>query len=139
MQTIIDTATDAGKFTTLLSALTAASLTDTLRTAGPYTLFAPTDEAFQRLAPGALDALLNDTNRLYTVLAYHVVPGIITAKDVTPGNIMTIAGTSLVASRHGGEIFLNGAKIMRADIPASNGVVHMIDAVIMPLGTMLAA
>lgn len=139
MRTIIGTATDAGKFTILLGALTAASLIDTLRTTGPYTLFAPSDEAFKRLAPGALDSLLADTNRLYAILAYHVVSGAIEAKDMTSNGIKTIAGTLLVASRYGDEVFVNGVKVTRADIAASNGVVHMIDAVIMPLGTVLAA
>ena len=139
MKTIIGTLTDTGKFTTLLSALTAASLIDTLRTAGPYTLFAPSDDAFKRLAPGALEALLRDANKLYTVLAGHVVSGVVAAKDLTPGGIKTIAGTSLVASRHGGDVFLNGTAIVRPDIAASNGVIHMVDAVIVPLGTKLSA
>ena len=139
MQTIIDAATDAGKFATLLSALKAASFADTLRTAGPYTVFAPTDEAFKRLAPGAFDALLRDTDKLYAVLAYHVVCGLIAARDIMPGDIKTVAGTSLVASRYGGEVFLNGVRITQADIAASNGVIHMMDAVITPLGTTLAA
>ena len=139
MRTIIGTATDAGKFTILLSALTAASLLDTLRTAGPYTLFAPSDEAFKRLAPGALAALLEDTDRLYTVLAYHVVPGVVAAKDLAPGDIKTVAGMPLVVNRHGGEVFLNGIAIVRPDIAASNGVIHIVDAVIVPLGTRLAA
>ncbi len=139
MKTIIDTATDAGRFTTLLHALTAASMTDTLRTAGPYTLFAPSDEAFKRLAPGALAALLQDTTRLHTVLACHVVPGVVAAKDLAQGDIKSVAGTSLVVTRHGGEVFLNGVAIVRPDIAASNGVIHVVEAVIVPLGTKLSA
>lgn len=139
MKSLIHTATDAGKFTTLLSALKAASFTDTLRTTGPYTLFAPTDEAFKRLAPGALDALMKDADRLYRVLAYHVVCGAVTSADLTSADLKTMAGTSLVASRHRGDVFVNGVEITRADIAATNGVMHVVHEVIMPLGTMLSA
>ena len=104
MKTIIDTATDAGKFTTLLNALKAASLTEMLRGAGPYTVFAPTDEAFKHLAPGALNALLKDTKKLKTILTYHVVPGRVAAKDVKAGDIKTLEGTPLMAT-------LDGAKV----------------------------
>ena len=103
MQTIIDTAAEDGKFTTLISALQTASFIDTLRTTGPYTLFAPTDAAFRRLEPGALDALLKDPDRLYAFLAHHVVPGIIALKDLLSGEIKTIGGESLVAARAAGE------------------------------------
>ena len=139
MNSIIHTATDAGKFTTLLSALKAASFTDTLRTTGPYTVFAPTDEAFKRLAPGELDALMKDTDRLYRVLAHHVVRCVVTAAELTSGNMETMAGTSLTASRRGGDVFVNGVKIIQADIAAENGVIHMVHEVILPLGTVLAA
>jgi uncharacterized surface protein with fasciclin (FAS1) repeats len=139
MKTIIDTAADAGTFTTLLNALKAASLTDMLRTPGPYTIFAPTDEAFKRLAPGALDMLLNDTKKLKTILAYHVVSGTLAAKDVKPGDIKTVEGTALFAVRQRTELSVNGAKVVQADIGASNGVIHAIDAVIMLKSTPLAA
>ena len=139
MSSIIRTVTDAGKFTTLLSALKAASFTDTLRTTGPYTLFAPTDEAFKRLAPGEFDVLMKDTDRLYRVLAHHVVRGVVPASELTSGKVKTMAGTSLVASRHGDGVFVSGVEIIQADIAASNGIVHMVHDVIMPFGTMLAA
>ena len=139
MQTIIDTAAEAGKFTTLISALQTASFIDTLRTTGPYTLFAPTDAAFRRLLPGALDALMKDAARLYSFLALHVVPGVVALEDVSSGEIRTIGGESLVAARAGGEVFVNGVVISRADIVASNGVMHVIDEVILPFGTVLAA
>lgn len=140
MKTIIDTATDAGKFTTMLNAMKAASLTETMRGAGPYTVFAPTDEAFKRLAPGALNALLKDTRKLKDVLTYHVVPGTVAAKDMKAGDIKTMEGTSLAVSvQNDGKYTVNGAKIVQADIAASNGVIHAIDAVIMPKGTILAA
>lgn len=139
MQTLIDTAAEAGQFTTLIGALQAGSLIDTLRTTGPYTLFAPTDAAFRLLVPGALDALQKDPDRLYAFLALHVVAGIVMLKDVSSGEIKTIGGESLVAVRAGGEVFVNGVSIARADIAATNGVMHIIDEVILPFGTMLAA
>ena len=138
MQTLIDTAAHAGNFTTLIGTLQAGSLIDTLRTTGPYTLFAPTDAAFRRLVPGALDTLLKDTGRLYEFLALHVVPRIVMLKDVTSGAIETIGGASLTAARAAGEVFVNGVSISRADIEASNGVMHVIDEVILPLGERLA-
>ncbi len=138
MQTLIDTAAHAGNFTTLIGTLQAGSLIDTLRTTGPYTLFAPTDAAFRRLVPGALDTLLKDSGRLYEFLALHVVPRIVMLKDVTSGAIETIGGASLTAARAAGEVFVNGVSISRADIEASNGVMHVIDEVILPLGERLA-
>jgi uncharacterized surface protein with fasciclin (FAS1) repeats len=139
MKTIIDTATDAGKFTTLLNALKAAALTETLRGAGPYTVFAPTDEAFKQLAPGALNPLLKDTKKLKAILTYHVVSGTVAANDVKAGEIKTLEGTPLLAARDGDKVTVNGAKVVQADISASNGVIHAIDAVIMPKGWTLAA
>ena len=139
MKTIIDTATDAGKFTTLLNALKAAALTDTLRGAGPYTVFAPTDEAFKQLAPGALNALLKDTRKLKAVLNYHIVSGTVASNDVKSGDIKTLEGTPLLAALVDGKVTVNGAKVVQADIDASNGVIHAIDAVILPKGVMLAA
>lgn len=139
MKTIIDTALDAGKFSTLISALKAASLTDTLRGAGQYTVFAPTDEAFKKLAPGAIDALLKDTRKLKEVLTYHVVPGAIAAKDIKAGNVTTVEGRPLAVAIQGNQVTVNGAKVVQADIMASNGVIHVIDAVIMPKGTTLQA
>ena len=138
MQTIVDTAAHAGNFTTLIGTLQAGSLIDTLRTTGPYTLFAPTDAAFRRLVPGALDTLLKDAGRLYEFLALHVVPRIVMLKDVTSGAIETIGGASLTAARAAGEVFVNGVSISRADIEASNGVMHVIDEVILPFGERLA-
>ena len=135
MKTIIDTATEAGKFTTLLNALKAAALTETLRGARvPYTVFAPTDEAFKHLAPGALNALLKDTKKLKAVLNYHIVSGTVAANDVKAGDIKTLEGTPLLAALVDGKVTVNGAKVVQADIDASNGVIHAIDAVIMPKG-----
>lgn len=139
MKNIIDTAIDAGKFTTLLSILKAASFRDTLRTTGPYTLFAPTDDAFKALAPGTLDGLLRDPDRLYALLAYHVACEVCTAKDMTSREIKTVAGTSLAVALRGREAFVNGIRIEQADIPASNGVIHMIHTVLRPPGPLAAA
>ena len=139
MQTIIDTAAQAGNFTTLIGTLQAASLIDTLRTTGPYTLFAPTDAAFRSAVPGVLDEILQDTDRLYALVAHHVVSGIVMLKDVTSGEIKTIGGASLVATRVEGKAFVNGVSISRADIAASNGVMHVVDEIILPRGKMLPA
>ena len=139
MKTIIDTATDAGKFTTLLNAMKAAALTETLRGAGPYTVFAPTDEAFKQLAPGVLNALLKDTRKLKAILTYHIVPGTVAAYNMKAGDIKTLEGTPLLAALVDGKVTVNGARVVQADIDASNGVIHAIDAVIMPKGVMLAA
>jgi uncharacterized surface protein with fasciclin (FAS1) repeats len=140
MKTIIDTATDAGKFTTLLNALKAAALTDSMRAKGSYTVFAPTDEAFTKLPAGALNALLKDRNKLKGILEYHIVPGTRAATDLKSGDITTVEGSPLVvAAQQDGKVTVNGAKIIQADIEASNGVIHAINAVLLPKGTMLAA
>ena len=114
------------------------ALTETLRGAGPYTVFAPTDEAFKHLAPGALNALLKDTKKLKAILSYHVVSGTVAASDVKAGDIKTLEGTPLLAARDD-KVTVNGAKVVQADMFASNGVIHAIDAVVMPKGWMLAA
>jgi uncharacterized surface protein with fasciclin (FAS1) repeats len=139
MKTIIDTAVEAGQFTTLLAALKAASLKDTLRTPGPYTLFAPTDEAFARLPPGVLDGLFKNVKKLQTLLTYHVISGTLAASDIRAGDIRTVAGTSLLASLQGSDLTVNGARVVQADIIASNGVIHAIDAVILSKSAPLAA
>ena len=140
MKTIIDTATDAGKFATLLNAFKAAALTDSLRGDGPYTLFAPTDEAFTHLPAGALNALLKDRKKLKGILEYHMVQGILTTSDLKTRDIPTVEGSSLaVVTGQDGKVTVNGAKILQADIEASNGIVHPINAVMLPNGTMLAA
>jgi len=140
MKTIIDTATDAGKFTTLLNAFKAAALTDSMRAKGPYTVFAPTDEAFTQLPAGALNALLKDRKKLKGVLEYHMVPGTLAGNDLKTGEITTVEGTPLVlATQQDGKVTVNGAKILQADIEASNGVIHAINTVVLPKGTTLAA
>jgi len=140
MKTIIDTATDAGKFTTLLNAFKAAALTDSMRAKGSYTVFAPTDEAFTHLPAGALNALLKDRKKLKSILEYHMVPGTVAAHELKSGDVTTVEGTPLLlTAQQDGKVTVNGAKILQADIEASNGVIHAIDAVLLPKGTMLAA
>jgi uncharacterized surface protein with fasciclin (FAS1) repeats len=136
---IVDTAIAAGNFTTLVAGIKAAGLTDTLTAKGPFTVFAPTDEAFKKLPAGALDALLKDTAKLKAVLSYHVVTGHVLAKDVKPGEVMTVQGSPLTAVVSSSGIQVNGADVKQADIAATNGVIHVIGAVIMPKHWQLLA
>ncbi len=129
---IVEAATAAGVFTTLLAAIRTAGMSDTLSAKGPFTVFAPTDEAFKRLPAGALEALLKDSTKLSAVLRYHVVAGQLASKDVKSGDLMTLQGTVLVAGASSKGLEVNGAKVKQADIVATNGVIHAIDAVIMP-------
>ena len=136
---IIDTAITAGTFTTLLAGIKSAGLADKLTEKGPFTVFAPTDEAFKKLAPGALEALLKDSAKLKAVLSYHVVAGHMLAKDMKSGDMMTLQGSPLTASVSSSGVHVNGAHVKQADIVATNGVVHVIDAVIMPKNWQLLA
>jgi uncharacterized surface protein with fasciclin (FAS1) repeats len=132
---IVDTAVAAGNFKTLVAAVQAAGLVDTLKGPGPFTVFAPTDEAFAKLPAGTVDDLLKPENKdkLVAILTYHVVPGKVMAADVTgkktkaksvQGGEITVDGTNGVK--------VDGATVVQADIAADNGVIHVIDAVIMP-------
>jgi uncharacterized surface protein with fasciclin (FAS1) repeats len=129
---IVDTAVSAGQFNTLVTALKAANLVDTLKQKGPYTVFAPTDAAFAKLPAGALDALLKDKDKLTAVLTYHVVPGKVMAAQVKPGAVKTVQGQSLTVSTKDGTVMVDDAKVIKTDIAASNGVIHVIDRVVMP-------
>jgi uncharacterized surface protein with fasciclin (FAS1) repeats len=129
---IVDTAISAGQFNTLVTALKAANLVDTLKQKGPYTVFAPTDAAFAKLPAGALDALLKDKDKLSAVLTYHVVSGKVMAADVKPGAVKTVQGQSVTVSNKGGAVMVDDAKVVKTDIAASNGVIHVIDTVLMP-------
>jgi uncharacterized surface protein with fasciclin (FAS1) repeats len=128
---IVDTAVDAGTFKTLAAALTAAGLVDTLKGKGPFTVFAPTDEAFAKIPKAQLDALLADKAKLTAVLTYHVVPGKVMAKDVKAGKVKTVQGSDLTISTTGG-VMVDSAKVTATDIVADNGVIHVIDSVIVP-------
>ena len=129
---IVDTAVAAGNFKTLATALTAAGLVDTLKGPGPFTVFAPTDEAFAKIPKADLDALLKDKDKLTRVLTYHVVPGKVLAADVTKlKEAKTVEGQTLKIDSSSG-VKVDEANVVKTDIMASNGVIHVIDSVIMP-------
>lgn len=136
--TIVEVAS-AGGFGTLVAAVTAAELVDTLNSEGPFTVFAPTDEAFAALPAGVLDALLLPKNKatLAKILTYHVVAGMVMAADVTDSDVATVEGQTIKLATMGG-VTVNGAKVVTADVDASNGVIHAIDAVILPPGVDVA-
>ncbi len=133
---IIDTAVAAGSFKTLATALTEAGLIETLKGKGPFTVFAPTDEAFAKIAKKDLDALLKDKKKLTAVLTYHVVPGTVMAADVMKmkdgSKVKTVEGREFVLGLKDGKVKVDGANVVKTDIAASNGVIHVIDTVIMP-------
>jgi uncharacterized surface protein with fasciclin (FAS1) repeats len=128
---IVDTAVAAGTFKTLATALQAAGLIDTLKGPGPFTVFAPTDDAFAKIPKEKLDALLKDKAALTKVLTYHVVAGKVMAKDVKAGKVKTVQGGELTLATAGG-VTVDGAKVTATDIAADNGVIHVIDSVVMP-------
>ena len=128
---VVDTAVSAGTFTTLVTALKTAGLIETLKGTGPFTVFAPTDAAFAKLPADQLKALLADKAKLTAVLTYHVVPGVVMSKDVKPGMVKTVQGTSINVTTTDG-VKVNGAKVTAVDIVADNGVIHVIDTVIVP-------
>lgn len=128
---IVDTAVGAGNFKTLASALQAAGLVDTLKGPGPFTVFAPTDEAFAKIPKAQLDALLKDKAKLTAVLTYHVVPGKVLAKDVKAGAVKTVQGSALTVTTGSG-VKVDNANVTATDIVADNGVIHVIDSVVMP-------
>jgi uncharacterized surface protein with fasciclin (FAS1) repeats len=138
-KSIVDTAIAAGNFTTFAAGLKAAGLTDALAAKGPFTIFAPTDEAFRKLPSGASDALLKDPGKLKAVLNYHVVSGHLMAKDVKSGDLMTLQGSTLSAAVSPPDVRVNGARVTQKDIVATNGIIHAIDAVILPKNWQLLA
>jgi uncharacterized surface protein with fasciclin (FAS1) repeats len=129
---IVDTAVGAGQFTTLAKALTAAGLVDTLKGTGPFTVFAPTDAAFAKIPPAQLNALLADKAALTKVLTYHVVPGKVVAADVKTGRVKTVEGEFLTVSATPAGVKVNNANVIKTDVMASNGVIHVIDTVVLP-------
>ena len=132
---IVDTAVAAGDFKTLAAALQAAGLVDTLKGPGPFTVFAPTDEAFAKLPAGTVEELLKPENKekLVAVLTYHVVPGRVMAKDVMNlTTAKTVNGKSVTITQQNGAVMVDNAKVIQTDIAASNGVIHVIDSVILP-------
>jgi uncharacterized surface protein with fasciclin (FAS1) repeats len=136
-QDIVATAVAAGSFTTLVKALQAADLVDTLKGAGPFTVFAPTDEAFAKLPPGTLETLLKPENKpkLQRILKAHVVAGKVMAADVVKTSAAkAVSGDSLAIASRAGAVTVDGAKVVKTDIAATNGVIHVIDSVIVPKG-----
>lgn len=133
MGDIVETAQGAGGFATLLTAATAAGLVDTLKGEGPFTVFAPTDEAFAALPKGTLTGLLGDTQALTNVLLYHVVGGTVTSDQVAGlKSATTLQGQDIAIRIEGGKVYINDAKVLTTDILADNGVIHVIDKVILP-------
>jgi len=132
---IVDTAVSAGDFKTLAAALKAAGLVDTLKGPGPFTVFAPTDEAFAKLPAGTVDDLLKPENhdKLVAILTYHVVPGKVMAKDVVKlHEAKTVNGKDVKIMTEGGKVMVDNANVTKTDIACSNGVIHVIDSVILP-------
>lgn len=132
-KSIVQTAIDAGSFKTLVTALQAAGLVDTLSGPGPFTVFAPTDDAFAKLPPGTVDALLKDIPKLKSILTYHVVAGkVMAAQVVKLRSAKTLNGQSVKITAMGGKVMVDNANVVKTDIVCSNGVIHVIDAVILP-------
>jgi transforming growth factor-beta-induced protein len=132
---IVDTAVGAGSFKTLVAAVKAADLVDTLKGKGPFTVFAPTDEAFAKLPAGTVESLLKpeNKNKLVAILTYHVVAGKVMAKDVVKlTEAKTVQGSSVKIAVKEGKVSVDGANVVKTDIETSNGVIHVIDAVILP-------
>ncbi|OPY30096.1 MAG: Fasciclin domain protein [Methanocella sp. PtaU1.Bin125] len=131
---IVQTATDAGQFNTLVTAVKAAGLSDTLSTGGPYTVFAPNDAAFDKLPAGTVQSLVKDKPKLTGILKYHVVQGKYTAADLAKmKDIKTLDGKTLTIKKQpDGSLMINGAKVVKPDIQTKNGVIHAIDTVMMP-------
>ena len=132
---IVDTAVGAGKFNTLVAAVKAAGLVETLKGSGPFTVFAPTDEAFSKLPKGTVETLLKPENKekLQAILTYHVVPGSVMAADVVKlDKAKTVQGQDVAIKVDGGKVKVDGANVTATDIECSNGVIHVIDAVILP-------
>jgi uncharacterized surface protein with fasciclin (FAS1) repeats len=131
---IVDTAVAAGSFKTLVAAVKAAGLVDTLKGAGPFTVFAPTDEAFAKLPAGTVEELLKPENKkkLTDILTYHVLAGKVMAADVKTMEAKTVQGSSAMVKVADGKVTIDKANVVKTDIEASNGVIHVIDSVIMP-------
>ncbi len=130
---IVDTAVAAGSFKTLVTAVKAAGLVETLKSTGPFTVFAPTDAAFAKLPAGTVEALLKDPEKLKKILTYHVVAGKVMAADVVKlTSAKTVEGASVKISASGGKVMIDNATVAKADIVCDNGVIHVIDTVILP-------
>lgn len=129
---IVDTAVAAGSFKTLVSLVQKAGLVETLKGAGPFTVFAPTDEAFAKVPKATLDMLAANPDKLKTVLTYHVVGAKAMAADVKSGPVTTVSGQKAKLTAKGGKVMIDKANVVKADIGCDNGVIHVIDAVVLP-------
>jgi len=138
-ETIVDEAVKNDSFETLVAALKAADLVETLSGEGPFTVFAPTDEAFAALPEGTLEKLLDPANKetLVKILTYHVIPGKVLSADITPGEATTVEGSTLELAVEGEVVKVNQATVITADVKGSNGVIHVIDQVILPADVSL--
>ena len=135
MKNIVQVAVENGNFNTLVTAVKAAGLAETLQGPGPFTVFAPTDAAFAKLPEGTVNALLADKEKLTAILTYHVISGKVVASDITRmngANPVTVNGQKLDIAVRGGKVYVNGAQVITADVYASNGVIHVIDGVLLP-------
>jgi uncharacterized surface protein with fasciclin (FAS1) repeats len=133
MADIVDTASNAGSFSTLVTAIKAANLVDTLKGKGPFTVFAPTDEAFAKLPAGTVEELLKDIPKLKKILTYHVVSGKVMAADVVKlKSAKTVEGSDVKIDASNGGVKVNNATVATADVAADNGVIHIIDTVLLP-------
>ena len=130
----VETAASAGNFQTLVAAIDAAGLTETLQGDGPYTIFMPTDQAFAKLPQGTMESLMKPENKdqLAAILTYHVVPGKVMTKDVKPGELATVNGAPLVIGYKDGHLMVDNAEVIITDVVTSNGVIHVIDTVVLP-------
>jgi len=132
-KTIVEIASEAGNFTTLVAAVKAAGLVETLSGPGPFTVFAPTDEAFAKLPAGTVESLLKDKEKLTSILTYHVVAGKVMASDVVKlKEAKTVQGQNVAITVEGDTVMVDAAKVVKTDIEASNGVIHVVDSVILP-------
>jgi uncharacterized surface protein with fasciclin (FAS1) repeats len=131
-KTIVENAVATADLSTLVTAIKTAELVNTLNGPGPFTVFAPSNEAFSALPTGALDSLLKNKPQLTKVLTYHVVSGTVMSKDIKPGMVKTVEGQDINITMQNGNVMVNDAKVIKADIKAKNGVIHIIDKVLMP-------
>ena len=129
---LVETAATSGSFKTFLAAAKAAGIADTLKNSGPYTIFAPSDSAFNHLPPGTVTSLMKDKAKLAEILAYHVIPGKVTVADVKPGKVKTMQGETLTLTSDNGKVTVNNANVIQSDLIADNGVIHEIDALVLP-------
>lgn len=129
---LIETASTSGTFKTFLAAAKTAGIAETLKTGGPYTVFAPSDSAFDKLPPGTVESLMKDKTRLAQLLSHHVIPGKVTVAEVKPGKVTTLQGDELTLKSDNGKVTVNTANVIQSDLIADNGVIHEIDSVVLP-------